>query len=75
MAEEVQQRSEAFWAGRAAVFETPDGGAVVAYRADGEQADSHHPIPAAVWQIMASLMRGEAIDLNPLSIVKLLMGR
>ena len=75
MSEEVQQKPHEVWKGRAAVFETADGGAVVAYRADGETADSHHPIPAAVWQIMASLMRGEAIDLNPLSIVKLLMGR
>ncbi|MHB1595387.1 MAG: hypothetical protein ACYCO9_16390 [Streptosporangiaceae bacterium] len=63
------------WKGRVAVYETPDGGAVAAVRADGEAEDKHMPIPAAGWQIMAAILRGEQPDMNPVRLMTLLMGR
>ena len=69
-----EARPGAIWRGKIAVFETPDGGAVLAYRAEGDTADAHHPIPAAMWSVMGAALRGEPVDLNPLKLMKLLMG-
>lgn len=74
-AAEVTAAPQPFWKGNVAIYETPDGGAVVAYRGEHDQADSHHAIPAAAWQLMGTALRGEAVDLNPVQLLKTLMRR
>lgn len=64
-----------FWKGNVAIYETPDGGAVVAYRADQEDEDSHHPIPARVWGLIVAALNGEPINLSPVQLVRQLISR
>lgn len=60
--------------GRYAIFETPEGNGVISYRPDGENQDQHQVIPSGIWQFLMKAMRGEAVDLNPMTIMKLLVG-
>lgn len=64
-----------FWKGNVAIYETPDGGAVVAYRADQEEEDSHHPIPARAWSLISAALNGDPVNLSPIQIVRQLMSR
>ena len=61
-------------AGRYAFFEDADGSGIIAYRPDGAAADSHQVVPAGLWKLVTSAMRGEKIDVNPVQLMKMIMG-
>lgn len=60
--------------GSYAIYESPSGEGVVAYRPEGAETDSHQVIPRNIWQIVQRLLRGETIDANPVSLMKMMMG-
>lgn len=62
-------------AGRYTIYQTPEGDGVISYRPEGEDKDSHQVIPSGVWSILMKAIRGEAVDVNPMSIMKMLMGK
>jgi hypothetical protein len=61
--------------GRYAIFQNSNGDGVIAYRPEGEKEDSHQVIPAGIWKIILSALRGEAVDVNPMTLMKMLMGK
>lgn len=52
--------------GQYSLYSTADGGAHLAYRPDGQDEDSHQPIPASVWQLLGKAMRGEKVSFTML---------
>jgi len=60
--------------GRYAIYQAPDGTGVISYRPDGDAADQHQVVPAKFFAILMSVWRGETPDLNPVSLMKMLMG-
>lgn len=60
--------------GRYSIYDTPEGNGVIVFRPDGEKEDQSQVIPSGIWQFILKALRGEAVDLNPMSIVKLMMG-
>jgi len=69
----IQERPRLLAKGRFALYESADGGAVLSYRPDGADEDSHQPIPAPMWRIMRAVMNGEQVDMG--SILKAMIGR
>jgi hypothetical protein len=63
------------WKGNVAIYERLDGTAVVAFRQEGDEEDGHHVIPAAIWSLIASALRGEPVNLSPVQIARLLVSR
>lgn len=61
--------------GRYAIYETADGEGVVAYRPDGQEADSHQVVPAKFWSLVLKMISGEIKNMSPLSMMKVLTGR
>lgn len=59
--------------GTYAIFEASNGDGVIAYRPDGEQADQHQVVPAKFWTILMKMLRGEVQDMNPMTLMKLMM--
>lgn len=55
------------------MYETPDGGRVIAYRPDGSDESSHIPIPAPLMRMWEAQSRGERI--SPFAALKAVMGR
>jgi hypothetical protein len=54
MSAAVEPNPEPMLKGRFAIYETPDGGLHLAYRADGEDEDRHVPIPALALKVMSA---------------------
>lgn len=54
--------------GTFAIYALPDGGRLIAYRADGEETTQHIPIPALVMKLWERQMNGETI--NPMQAFK-----
>ena len=61
-------------AGRYAIYQTPAGDGVISYRPDGQDADSHQVVPAKFWTVLMGILSGEVKDMNPVSLMKMLMG-
>ena len=59
--------------GSYAIYEASNGDGVIAYRAEGESADSHQVVPAKFWSLAMKMLRGEMTDVNPMSLMKMLM--
>lgn len=59
--------------GSYAIYQTPEGEGLIAYRPDGDTQDSHQVIPRGIWQVMLQAMRGEKITANPLELLKMMM--
>ena len=60
--------------GTYAIYESPDGDGVIAYRPEGREKDTHQVIPKSIWSLVMQAMRGEKISANPMEIIKALMG-
>lgn len=61
--------------GQYAIYEAPNGDGVIAYRQEGDEADSHQVVPAKFWSLAMSMLRGEVTDFNPMSLMKMLMSK
>ena len=61
--------------GKYAIYQTPEGEGIIAYRPENTDADNHVPIPKAVWGVMLSALKGEKIDMSPMAVMKLMMGK
>ena len=59
--------------GKYAIFQTPEGDGVISYRPDGEEQDSHQVVPAKFWSMLMKILSGEMTDLNPMTLMKMLM--
>ena len=59
--------------GRYAIHQTPEGEGVITYLPDGEEEASHHVVPKGIWTMMMKMLHGEQVDLNPMSLMKLLL--
>ena len=59
--------------GSYAIYEAPNGDGVIAYRQDGDEKDSHQVVPAKFWSLAMKMLRGEISDLNPASLMKMMM--
>lgn len=46
------------------LYETPDGAAVLSYRPEGQDEDSHQPIPPGIWQLLGKATRGEKVSIT-----------
>ena len=60
--------------GNYSIYQAPNGDGVISYRPEGEDKDSHQVIPKGVWSIIMSALRGEQIDMNPMTLMKMFMG-
>jgi len=60
--------------GRYAIYQTPDGSGVISYRPDGEGADQHQVVPAKFWAVLMGILSGEVKDMNPMSLMKMIVG-
>ena len=60
--------------GRYAIYQTPDGNGVISYRPDGADADAHQVVPAKFWAVLMGILSGEVKDMNPVSLMKMLIG-
>lgn len=60
----------AFLKGRFSLFQTTDGGLLVAYRPDGETEDKHLPIPAFIVQAASQMAGGQ----DPAALLTGLLG-
>lgn len=60
--------------GRYSIYQTPGGDGVISYRPDGQEQDSHQVVPAKFWGVLMGILSGEVKDLNPVSLMKMLMG-
>lgn len=49
--------------GQYSLYSTADGGAHLSYRPDGQDEDSHQPIPAGIWGLLGKAMRGEKVSI------------
>jgi hypothetical protein len=54
MSAATEPNPEPILKGRFAIYETPDGGLHLAYRADGEEEDRHVPIPPLALKVMSA---------------------
>jgi hypothetical protein len=61
--------------GRYAIYQTPEGDGVVTYRPDGVEEDQHQVVPARFWAMLMKILSGEMSDINPMVIMKMLMGK
>lgn len=61
--------------GSYAIYEDASGNGVIAYRQDGEDKDSHQVVPAKFWSLATRMLRGEVTDMNPVSLMKMLMSK
>lgn len=59
--------------GSYAIYEAPNGDGVIAYRQEGEDADSHQVVPAKFWSLAMRMLRGEMTDVNPVALMKMLI--
>ena len=59
--------------GTYAIYETPTGDRVLAYRPEGEEQSGQFVIPGAAIRILERIQSGE--ELKPLDIVRAMMGR
>ena len=60
--------------GRYAIYQDPSGDGIISYRPEGADADSHQVVPARIWTVILGVLRGEITDMNPMTVMKLLMG-
>ena len=60
--------------GSYAIYQARNGDGVIAYRPDGEDKDSHQVVPAKFWSLMMKMLRGEVTEMNPMALMKLIMG-
>ena len=67
-------KAELLGKGRYSIYQTPDGDGVISYRPDGADADAHQVVPAKFWTVLMGILSGEVKDLNPVSLMKMLMG-
>jgi hypothetical protein len=61
--------------GRYAIYQTPAGDGVISYRPDGHDEDQHQVVPAKFWGLLMRILAGDVKDLNPMDLMKLLMGK
>ena len=61
--------------GRYAIYQTPEGDGVVVYRADGTTEDEQQVVPAKFWTVLMGILSGEIKNLNPMDLMKVLMGK
>jgi hypothetical protein len=69
-----KDKPQAIAKGRYAIYQTASGDGVITYRPDGEEADSHQVVPRAIWSIIGKALRGEPVDMNPVTLMKMFMG-
>ncbi len=60
--------------GKYAIFENENGDGVIAYRPEGDEKDSHQVIPSGIFQLLMKAARGEPVDMNPMTLMKMLTG-
>lgn len=58
--------------GTFAIYPLPDGGRVIAYRAEGEAESQQIPIPAVIMRLWEAQARGEKV--TPMQMMKAVMG-
>ena len=68
------KRPEVLGRGRYAIYQDPSGDGIISYRPEGQDADSHQVVPARIWAVILGALRGEITDMNPMTVMKLLMG-
>ena len=60
--------------GRYAIYQDANGDGIVSYRPEGSSEDSHQVVPARIWTVILGVLRGEITDMNPMILMKTLMG-
>ena len=73
--ESVKVKPRLLGQGRYAIYQTPEGDGVVVYRADGTDADEQQVVPAKFWALLMGILSGELKNLNPMDLMKALMGK
>lgn len=71
----VAPKPDVLGKGRYAIYQTPEGDGVISYRPDGDAEDQHQVIPAKFWSVLMGILSGEIKDLNPVTVMKMLMSR
>ena len=61
--------------GRYAIYQTPEGDGVITYRPDGETKDNHQVIPKGIWSLVMRAIRGEEINVSPMDLMRMMMGK
>lgn len=59
--------------GRYAIYHATNGDGVISYRPDGQDADHKQVIPARFWSVLTGILNGEVTDLNPVTVMKMIM--
>ena len=72
MEPEVIEAPTPYMQGTFAVYETPDGGRVIAYRPDGGE-NATIPIPGAMMRLWDRMASGEKV--SPMEMMKAVMGK
>ena len=67
-------KPEVLGRGRYTIYQAPNGDGVISYRPDGADADQRQVVPAKFWTVLLGILSGQAPDLNPVAMMKMLMG-
>jgi hypothetical protein len=60
--------------GRYSIYQAPNGDGVISYRPDGDDFDQRQVVPAKLWGMILGVLSGQVKDLNPMELMKMLMG-
>lgn len=71
----VEEKPEPFAKGKYALYELPSGDGLLVYRPEEAEEDNHQVIPGGIWKIFMALMRGEKPNVNPMMLMKAMMGQ
>ena len=67
-------KPEVLGRGRYAIYQDPSGDGIISYRPEGAETDSHQVVPAKIWGLILGALRGEITEMNPMTVMKLMMG-
>jgi len=70
---ELASQPELLGKGRYSIYQDPSGDGIISYRPEGQDADNHQVVPARIWSLILGALRGEITDMNPMSVMKMLM--
>jgi hypothetical protein len=59
--------------GQYKIYEVSDGSAVVTYQPDGQDQEHEHKVPAPVWRVITAALSGQMADVNPMTLLKMML--
>lgn len=59
--------------GRYAIYQAPNGDGVISYRPENQDFDQRQVVPARFWAVMTGIASGEIKDMNPVTLMKMIM--